>query len=306
MKNATKGRLVLAFATIYIVWGTTYLANLFALESMKPFVISSVRYIAAGVILALWVLTKKMTWPDAKSLKVLIISGIIMLVGGSGLVVYGEQYVNSGYAAVVIATEPFWFVILDKVRWKLYFSDYRIVTGLVLGFVGIALFSYLSPDKQFSHSEDNHKLIGTVVVLVSSLLWVVGALYANKRLKKGSSNASNTMVQLFAAGIFSGLIASINGEWQSFEFTEITARAWGGLLFLIIMGTLLAYLAFTWLLTVQPPAIVSTHTYVNPVVAILIGWLFAGETITYSQLLALVIVLLGVVLTQSGKQRITE
>ncbi|TDH21282.1 EamA family transporter [Segetibacter sp. 3557_3] len=289
--------LVLAFTAIYFVWGTTYMANLFGLEGMKPFVLSCLRYLAAGAILSAWCIYRKLTWPDRGSIKVLVISGIIMLVGGSAMVVYAEQYISSGYAAVIIATEPLWFVLLDRKRWSAYFSNKRIIAGLLIGFAGIALFSGFSPASNGGHQDATHKLLGTIIVLVSAILWVIGTLYAKGKTNPGSSNVANTAVQLIAAGIFSGLVGIVNGEWLQFEPGEVSTRAWGGLIFLIVMGSLVAYLAFTWLVTVQPPALVSTHTYVNPIVAILIGWLVANEKIVFTQVIALVIVLTGVLLT---------
>jgi drug/metabolite transporter (DMT)-like permease len=299
--RTSRALLVLAFFAIYVIWGTTYLANLFALEGLKPFVLSSLRYLLAGVLLTGWIVFRQLPWPEPGSVKVLAISGIVMLVGGSGLVVYAEQYISSGFAAVVIATEPLWFVLLDRKRWSLYFANRLIVAGLLLGFTGIALFVHFSPEGQASSSDTADKITGTLLVLLSAVLWVMGTLYASKRLKPGSSNLVNTAVQLLSAGAFSGLIALLTGEWQTFSVSQVSAKAWGGLLFLVVLGSLVAYVAYTWLIRVQPPAIVSTHTYVNPIVAILLGWLLASETILLSQGLALVLVLAGVALTQLSK-----
>jgi len=305
MENPGENRLMLGFAffAIYFVWGTTYLANLFALESIGPFILSCLRYIIAGLLLAGWSVLKKLSWPDLSMIKVLAISGTIMLVGGSGLVVFAEQYISSGYAAVIIATEPLWFVILDKKRWKFYFSDTRVISGLLIGFAGVALFSYLSPVGNPAE-ENSHKLMGTIIVLISAVLWVSGTLYANKRIKSGSANFTNTSIQLLSAGLVSGLIAIGTGEWSTFSVNEVSAKAWGGLGFLVIMGSLVAYLAFNWLITVKSPAIVSTHTYVNPIVAIFIGWLLANERIAFNQIIALGIVLIGVILTQLSKENV--
>jgi drug/metabolite transporter (DMT)-like permease len=304
--HASRGLIIVAFIAIYFIWGTTYLANLFALEGIPPFIISCIRYLVASLILMAWAKAKRAPLPGWQSIRVLGISGILMLVGGSGLIVYAEQYVNSGYAAVLVATEPLWFVLLDRKRWQEYFSNRMVLGGLILGFIGIALFACLTPMDRSRSIDKTWMIVGTIIVLVSAILWVTGTLYSNRRKEVGSSNIMNTSIQLLAAGVFSGLVALVKGEWITFSFSAVPINAWGGLLYLIVLGSVLAYLAFTWLVTVQPPAIVSTHTFVNPVVAIFTGWLIAGEHITTKQSLGLVLAFAGVILTQVGKNKFSS
>ncbi|WP_208094450.1 EamA family transporter [Mucilaginibacter agri] len=250
---------------LFTLSGTSYLAISFALKGLQPFTISALRYLAAGLILTGWIRYKKLNWPEKIDIKVLSISGILMLTGGSGLVVVGELFINSGFAAVIVATEPLFFILLDRGRWNAYFSSRGIIAGLLIGFAGIALFTYLAP----SGSSPSHRLIlGTLITLGSAISWVVGALYASQKLSANSDNLVNSVVQLLAAGMFSGLIAAGKGEWSTFSSMLVPISAWAGLAYLVVMGSLVAYLSFTWLITVQPPAIVSTHTYVNPVIAI--------------------------------------
>lgn len=302
-KRPSAWLLTAAFFAIYFVWGTTYLANLFALKGIPPFGISCFRYLAAGIVLMIWIKWKKIPSPDRRSLRVLIISGILMLVGGSGLIVFAEQYIKSGYAAALVATEPLWFVLFDRKRWALYFSNWLILSGLLLGFAGIALFAFFAPAGSAADGQLTHLVGGTLIVLLSAILWVCGTLYANAHIPEGGSNITKTGIQLLAAGIFSGVIALARGEWSTFSFSSVPIEAWGGLLYLVVMGSLVAYLAFTWLVTVQPPAIVSTHTFVNPVVAIVMGWLIAAEQVTNRQIIALIIAFAGVILAQLGKSR---
>jgi drug/metabolite transporter (DMT)-like permease len=290
-----------AFIAIYFIWGTSYLAIRFALKGLQPFTISAFRYLAAGLLLSAWILFKKQKWPEKKDLRVLVISGILMLSGGSGLVVVGEQYVSSGFAAVIMATEPLFFVLLDRGRWNVYFANKWIVGGLLIGFAGIALFAYFAPAE--ATGVHSRPVLGTLITLASAISWVVGALYANHRLSPNSNTLVNSAVQLLAAGLFSGMIAGCKGEGPALFSQPIMVAAWAGLAYLVVMGSLVAYLSFNWLLTVQPPAIVSTHTYVNPVIAIIIGWLVASEPLSYRQVLALAIVLTGVILTQLNKQK---
>ena len=295
--------LALAFTAIYFVWGTTYLANLFALQGIPPFIISCFRYLGAALFIGIWIKFKKLPLPRRGSLKVLCISGIVMLVGGSGLIVFAEQYLKSGYAAALVATEPLWFVLLDKKRWRYYFSNRLVLAGLVLGFSGITLFACFAPAGSAADGNLTHLIAGTLIVLTSAILWVCGTLYADRNIPAGSSNVTNTGVQLVAAGVAAGVIALAKGEWSTFSFGAVSFAAWAGWLYLLIMGSLVAFLAFMWLVTVQPPAIVSTHTFVNPVVAIAMGWLIAGEQVTCRQVIALIITFAGVILAQVGKSR---
>ena len=296
--------LVLAFVAIYFVWGTTYLANLYALKAIPPFTISALRYLIAGLLLAILAYSKSQVFPRGKEIRDLAISGILMLVGGSGLVVVAEQYITSGSAAVIVATEPLWFVLLDSPRWKLYFSDKKIIAGLLIGFAGIVLFAQFTPANTPYENQVTNQFLGTAIVLTGTVLWVIGTLFASRRIKPGSYSLWHTTIQLVAAGFFAAFIALINGEWSTFILQAVPLQAWGGLAFLIVFGSLIAYLAFAWLVTVQPPAIVSTHTYVNPLIAVLIGWLAAGEQVTGLQVVALAVVLTGVVLTQLSKVRV--
>ena len=296
--------LILAFVAIYFVWGTTYLANLYALKAIPPFIISALRYLVAGLLLAALAYSKDQAFPCRKEIRDLAVSGIVMLVGGSGLVVVAQQYISSGSAAVIVATEPLWFVLLDRPRWNLYFSDKRIIAGLLIGFAGIVLFAQFAPTSTPDDNQPADQLLGIGIVLAGSVLWVAGTLFASRRLKFSGYTLWHTTIQLVAAGLFSVFIALLNGEWTAFDWQAVPLPAWGGLAFLIVFGSLIAYLAFTWLVTVQPPAIVSTHTYINPLIAVLIGWLAAGERVTGLQVVALGVVLTGVVLTQLNKERV--
>lgn len=299
-KTGNTAMVVLAFSAIYIVWGTTYLAILFGLEGFPPFMLSAFRFSTAGVLLLSWCLFSGERLPALQDCKVPVISGIIMLVGGSGLVTWAEQYVTTGQAAVVIATEPFLFLLMDKKRWAFYFSNKRVIAGLVLGFAGIALFFLFTAHHPGMLVSASQKVVGYLVLFLSAILWVGGSLYAKSRALKTISNTMTTAIQLIAAGLFSTLLSATTNEWTDFSITAVSAKAWGGLLYMIVMGSLVAYLAFTWLLTVRPPAIVSTHTYVNPVVAVFMGWAMAGESITTVQIAALFVILVGVMLVSKN------
>ena len=295
--------LVLAYLAIYVIWGTTYLANLYALKGFGAFQMSGLRFIAAGCILLVLSPGKQKGWLSLKKLKVLSVSGIFMLVGGSGLVAYSQEFISSGYAAVLVATEPLWFILLDRLNWRRYFSNFYVILGILIGFIGIILFIYYAP---LSHNIgfQESSINGTIIALLASVLWVIGALYAKQNSLSGTTPGFTTAIQLFAAGLFAFLLSTIRGEWVGFSFTQVPFSAWSGIVYLIVFGSVISYVAFNWLITVQPPALVSTHTYVNPIVAIFIGWLIAGESMNSLQVSALFLVFSGIMLAQLKGQRL--
>jgi len=295
--NTKKLLTVLAFTAIYFIWGTTYLANRFGLQEMKPFILSTLRYSAAAILLLIWCFIKKLSFPKGRQLKVLVISGLLMLGGGAGFVVIGEQYINSGHTAVVIATEPLLFLLMDKKGWRANFSNKWLLTGLLLGFTGIFMFSRFTTDPHAVADNVVGSIKGTALVLMSCIFWVSGTLYARRRQTAEGSGVADAAVQHLAAAIACGVIAFSLGEWHSFSPSEISSSTWGALAFLVVMGSLVAFMAFSWLMKIKPPAMVSTHTYVNPVVAVVIGCLVAKESVSGVQIAALVMVLAGVVLT---------
>ncbi|OOQ60418.1 EamA family transporter [Mucilaginibacter pedocola] len=286
----------LALFAIYFIWGTTYLAGAYALAGLKPFTISALRYLSAGVLLCAWLWWKGIGWPERKHLGVLAVSGILMLSGGSGLVIVGEQYIPSGAAAVIMAAEPLFFILLDRARWGTYVRNRYLLAGLAIGFAGLALFTHFSPVADTPVA--SKPLLGTMITVLSAVCWVAGALYMNSKVPKSKGNLANSAVQLLAAGVFSGSIAGFSGEYQQFSIISVPANAWMGVAYLTVMGSLVAFISFNWLITVKPPAVVSTHTYVNPVIAVLMGWLLAGDQVSSGQLGALALILTGVLITQ--------
>jgi len=296
-RRAPQWLVLLAFAAVYIVWGTTYLAVIYGLKGFPPFMLSALRYLLAAVILLSWCALRGEKWPGWPVVRTCIISGVLMLVGGSGLVAWSEQFVTSGQAAIVIAAEPFVFLIADRKRWKEYFSSPFIVTGLLVGFGGIVLFFGGGGEAAQQGGNNMMQWIGYGVILIGTVFWVGGALYAEGRLDKRIPNILSSSIQLLAAGIVSSLLSAGTGEWARFNIKEVPSEAWAGLLYLVFFGSLIAYMAFTWLITVRPPALVSTHTYVNPVVAVLMGWAFVDERLGWMQLMAMFVILVGVLLT---------
>lgn len=291
--------LILAFMAVYIIWGTTYLAMRFGMLGIPPFMLCLLRYAFVAIILLAWMGMKGLSFPSIKNTRILTASGLLMLVGGTGLVVTAEQYINSGATATVIATEPLMFLLMDRKNRRSY--SLLTVTGIVFGFAGIFLFSKFTSDHgdALSAAGSGDVWKGTLMVLISAIFWVLGALQSRRQSDANHSPVSSAAVQHITGALGCLPIVFASGEWTTFHPAKVPAAAWLGLTYLVIMGSLVAFMAYMWLMKVQPPAIVSTHTYVNPIVAVIAGWILAGETINVPQVLALVMVLLGVLLVQS-------
>ena len=303
IKNKTAFVTILAFASIYIIWGSTFLAISFGLEGFPPFILSGFRFFIAGLLLFVWRKAKNETTASVVAWKKNAITGILILTGGTGLVAWGEQYVSSTEAAIAIATGPFWFIALDKKNWNYYFSNKTIVSGLIIGFAGFILFLQGSVSATENQSAGGYKILAFIVLAISSVAWVLGSLYSKNNPAK-QSTFMNISQQLIVAGIASLLIALFRGEWFEFSLNAVPLQAWFGLLFLIFFGSIAAYISYIWLLSVKDAVLVSTHTYINPIVAVFAGWIVAGEFISPLQFLGLGIILSGVLLTNAAKYKI--
>lgn len=291
-----------AFTNIYVIWGITFLAISFGLQGFPPFILSGFRFLVAGILMLAYLTAKGEKPNSAVNWRKNGITGILILTGGTGLVAWGEQYVTASEAAITIATGPFWFIAIDKKNWKYYFSDKFIPIGLLIGFIGLILFLKGSVTANVHHSAAGDSLRATafIVLAISSVAWVLGSLYSKKN-PAGHSTFMNIAQQLIIAGIASFIIASFRNEWSSFSISKVPLSAWLGVLFLIFFGSIIAYLSYIWLLSVKPAALVSTHTYINPIVTVIAGWIIANQTINGNQLYGLSVILTGVLLTNITK-----
>lgn len=303
--NNFKLRVLLAFIGIYIIWGTTYLAISYGLKGFPPFLLSGFRFFTAGVIILLW-LWKKGEKPNSlTNWYKNFIPGIFILAIGVGLVAWAEQYLSSTEAAIVMASEPFWFILIDKKNWKNYLSNPFVFTGLLIGMGGLLLFLKDSLQNGAHTTDDTMRYTAFGILFISSVLWVLGSLFSKN---KASSHSifMNVGQQLIIGGAASLIIATSMGEWSTINWSTIPLEAWSGLVYLIVFGSIIAYLSFIWLLSIKPPALVSTHTYVNPVVAVIFGWIIANEAISATQFIGLLVILLGVLLTNMINYKITK
>jgi len=288
----------IAFTNIYVIWGLTFIAISFGLDGFPPFILSGFRFFVAGAILIAYLVIKGEKPIQLINWKKNAITGILVLTGGTGLVGWGEQYVSAAEASIAIATGPFWFIAIDRKNWRKYFSDKWIPIGLLLGFSGLLLF--LGGSTQDHAANSNMRIIAFVVLAISSISWVLGSLYS-KNNPADQSTLMNIAQQLLVAGFAAFLVAAFKGEWQHLSITDVPLHSWLGLLFLVLFGSVIAYLSYIWLLSVKPAALVSTHTYINPIVTVLAGWLLTRKAINSKQLIGLLVILTGVLLTNTTK-----
>jgi drug/metabolite transporter (DMT)-like permease len=296
--HASLLKIILDFAALYIIWGSTYAGILVAIESVPPFMMIGVRFLAAGLILFLYCVLKKYQRPTRSLVFKNSFAGILMLYGGTGAVTWVEQYISSGLTAVLIASAPLWYIILDRHLWRFHFKNKNIIAGILIGIAGVMLL--VTDNTTFNFSENKFPVISLFVLLAGNILWVIGSLFLKYKTKEGSP-IMNASVQMLAAGIALLITSFATGEHHQFEIQNVTGRSFAALLYLITFGSLIAYSAYVWLLTVRPPSIVGTHALVNPVVAVLVGWLLLSEKFNATQVAALFIILAGVLLVNFTK-----
>jgi drug/metabolite transporter (DMT)-like permease len=313
-KTASTSRVVIAFAIVYIVWGSTYFFIRMAVEQIPPMLVGAFRFLTAGAIMLLWCLVtgeRVFVW---KSVRPALVSGLLLLFFGNGALIWSEQYVTSSLAAILLAAGPIWFVLLDRRKWKENFSSRETIIGLLVGFAGVILLfgekllqAMRGVDIPGAAGESKNvagapvEVIALVVLLLGSISWAAGSLYSKYR--STASNSVNAGWQMLVAGIAFLPASWISGEFAHFHWAQVGTSAWLSIFYLVTMGSLAGYSAFVWLLQVRSATQVSTHAYVNPVVAVLLGTLFANESMTPIQLLGLAIILVSVLLINLVKYR---
>ncbi len=282
-----------ALGAVYVVWGSTYLAIRVTVETIPPLLSAGVRFLVAGGILyALTFRRAAGDRPRAVHWRSAAIIGALMLFGGNGLVSVAEQRVASGLASLIIASVPLWMVAIrlgvlgERVRWM-------ETAGLILGFGGIVVLA----DPFGQGAAD---LVGVVTLLVASLSWAAGSLFA-RRAPLPPRPLVGTSMQMLAGGAVLVLAATVTGEWADLDLASISAESLLGLGFLIVFGSLVGFASYVWLLRSAPTSLVSTYAYVNPIVAVFLGWAILGEVVTARTLLAGAVIVTAVALIVSAR-----
>lgn len=287
----SRGKVIAAFAAVYIIWGSTYLAIAFAIETLPPFLMAAVRFLVAGSLLFAWSMTHSQRAPTLREWKAAVIIGGLLLLGGNGAVVWAEQTVPSGVAALLVAGTPCWMVLLEWLWKGSARPGARTVVGLLLGFGGIALLVGPSALRGAGAIDP----VGALVLLLGSLAWAIGSIYSRHAPRPHGALLSTGM-QMLMGGSLLFLAGTLTGEWTRLDLAEVSLKSVLALAYLIVFGAIIGYSAYVWLLRVSTPARVSTYAYVNPVVAVLLGWLLAGEIFTLRMAIAAAIIVAGVAL----------
>ena len=304
-KTASPLKVILAFATVYIVWGSTYFFIQKAITGFPPLLLGAMRFLIAGFLMLVWTGLKGENVFVLKDIKHAAVSGFLMLTVGTGAVIWVEQYLPSAMVAIMVSSGPIWFILLDKPMWRKNFRSKATVGGLVLGFAGVILLFSQQIMDAFSTSGNHLELEGIVMLIIGSMAWAGGSLYS-KYKSTGGSILVNSGWQIFAAGIAFIPGSLLRGEVQQLNWSAISTSAWLSVAYLIFFGSIAAFSAYVWLLQVRPAMQVSTHAYVNPVVAVLLGVFFANEHISLMQILGLITILGSVSIINLVKYRMTR
>jgi drug/metabolite transporter (DMT)-like permease len=297
--------LVAAFGAVYVIWGSTYLGILWAIETMPPLLMASVRFLTAGGLLFAWAKARgsavgAVPRPDGGQWRAAAIAGGLMLGGGNGAVTVAEQWVPSGIAALLVASVPLFLVVLDALFGSRTRPSVRAQVGLVVGFGGVALLAGSPGVGQGGPLE----MVGGLLILGGCAAWAAGSLY----LRYAPSPPQPLLwvgMQMICGGGILGVLALVTGEWVGFRPSDVSLRSTLSLAYLIVFGAIIAYSAYVWLLRVSTPARVGTYAYVNPVIALLLGWWLAGEPLGFRSLLAAAIIVgsVVVIVSESASRR---
>lgn len=294
----SRGHIIAAFAAIYIIWGSTYLGIAIAIQTTPPFLMAGLRFLVAGGALYLWMRMRGAERPSRANWIAATIIGGLLLLGGNGAVVWAEQRVASGIAALLVATLPVWLVLLDWIRPNGTKPGGFVLAGLALGLGGVAIL--VGPASLMGG--DRIDVVGTIVLMFGSISWAVGSLYS-KQASQPKSPALGMAMQMLAGGALLTLAGTVAGEWSAVNLAAISTESLIAILYLIVFGSLIGFTAYMWLLQVAPPARVATYAYVNPIVAVFLGWLVLDEAISGRTVLAAGIIVGAVALivtTRSG------
>jgi drug/metabolite transporter (DMT)-like permease len=293
-----KIRITVAMLAIYLVWGSTYLAIRFAVETIPPFIMAGTRYLIPGILLLVWRRLAGDPAPTGKQWIAGSIVGLFLLLGGNGLVSWAEQHVDSGVAALIIGTAPIWMVIFDAALARKW-PRWQVIIGLLAGFGGIILL--IGPESLFG-GHPRYDLVGLGILMMAALFWSIGSIYS-RDADLPRSPLLGTSIEMLAGSTGLFLASLVSGEWKIFNITAISQHSLLGLLYLILFGTLVGFVAYTWLLRNAPISLVSTYAYVNPLVAILLGNWLARESLNWQIVLSATIIIGSVVLINSFKKK---
>lgn len=291
--------LVAAFAAVYIIWGSTYLAIKYAIETIPTFLMAGFRFVTAGAILyGIARLSPGYEKPKLVHWRTALIVGTLLLVIGNGGVVIAEHYIPSSMAALLIATEPFWVVLFSWMFMGSGRPNIKVTAGLALGFVGVWL---LISGQSAAVGGGPDQIFGSGLIIIATIGWAAGSLYGIGAPAARSAILASGM-QVLAGGTVMLVIGTLTGEWSKFNPSQVSFSSWFSLGYLIVFGAIVAYTAYSWLLRNASPPAVMTYAYVNPAVAVVLGWVIAGESMTAQMIVGAAIIVGSVALITLQKK----
>lgn len=289
----SRALIVLAFAAVYVIWGSTYLGIRLAIETLPPFLMAAMRFLIAGGILFMLAIFNGAPFRQsfANWRRALLIGGLLLLCGNGG-VTWAEKYVASSVAALMVATEPLWVVVFN---WALSHKrpNGKVLLGIMIGLAGVALL--VSDGLGQGSGAAKTSLVAAGVVLLASLAWAGGSVYSNRNPIDAPTSIASSM-QMLAGGSLLLLLALLTGDVKRLNLEHASWTSIGAFAYLTLFGSLIVFTAYSWLLNNVTPARAATYAYVNPVVAVLLGWSIAGEPLTSKMILAAVIIVGSVIL----------
>ena len=295
----SRTKIIAAFAAIYLIWGSTYLGIRFAIETIPPFLMGGLRFMIAGAVLYLYMRMRGEPRPTRIQVRNTAIIGGAFILCGNGTVVWTEQFVPSGIVALLVSILPFWIVVIEWLGPRRVRPSIAVSIGLVLGIAGMIFL--IGPEALHpSTASGGHLLTGALLLVASSLIWALGTIYSQQaELPRSAFTA--TGLEMFLGGAMMFVVSLIAGEPMHFELASVSARSLAGFVYLTSIGSLVGFTAFIWLLQHQPPARVSTYAYVNPVVAVFLGWAIAGEALTLRTVIAAAIIIAAVAMITTAR-----
>ncbi len=287
--RSSKLKLLLAFAAVYIIWGSTYLGIRYAIETIPPLLMAGTRFLAAGLGLIAWAKWRGAQWPSLAEWRTALILGALLLLIGNGGVTVAEQRVTSGVAALLVTTEPLWLVLLAWTTRGGRAPRLLELAGLATGFAGVALL--VAPWSGNTHVD----MLGAGLVVAAAFSWAAGSIYSTGAPQARPRTMANGLT-MFAGGLLQMTTGLALGEGSQLHWNSVSLTSVAALAYLAVFGSLLAFSAYTYLLTHTTPAKASSYAFVNPVVAVLLGWAVAGEPVGMRSLLAMAAIVGGVLL----------
>ena len=289
--KSEKIKIILAFLAIYIFWGSTYLANKYAIEFIPPFIMTGFRFIIAGSLLLFFLTIKNKTFPSIKTWKNPLIVGGLMLFFGNGFIVLAQKEVPSGLTAVLISITPLYITILNRIINKDNKLKLLEIAGIILGTFGVMLLFYDNINQNMASGS----LFSMIIILASSFAWASGALYS--KYKCGDNNSFIPIAQqMICGGVLLLLLATVKNEWSGLDTNNISNESILSVLYLIVFGSLVGYSSYIWLLKKCNPSLVSTNTFVNPIIALILGTVIAGEPLSFHIIIASLIIISSLII----------